>query len=233
MDRVDDGEANELIQQTRQELAQVLQIKQKLEAESLMVQLSRKNTRKQLELLTQENQQIEAESKKISSDLEHCRSSDIVMKEWLKFKHNELKFLEEAFRLQDQSNSQVTPIKEQNLKGSTLTDSSSLINKEEFNASIFEQKVQTSMCKIESSVFSSKNPNNQSILENISGTLVSSNENLYQRLENIEHDMGKLEKTINKKIAERKLIENDKMGYNSNIMTFSVFIVILVVVLML
>ena len=89
------------------------------------------------------------------------------------------------------------------------------------------------MCKIESSVFSSKNPNNQSILENISGTLVSSNENLYQRLENIEHDMGKLEKTINKKIAERKLIENDKMGYNSNIMTFSVFIVILVVVLML
>ena len=233
MDRVDDGEANELIQQTRQELAQVLKIKQKLEAESLMVQLSRKNTRKQLELLTQENQQIEAESKKISSDLEHCRSSDIVMKEWLKFKHNELKFLEEAFRLQDQSNSQVTPIKEQNLKGSTLTDSSSLINKEEFNASIFEQKVQTSMCKIESSVFSSKNPNNQSILENISGTLVSSNDNLYQRLENIEHDMGKLEKTINKKIAERKLIENDKMGYNSNIMTFSVFIVILVVVLML
>ena len=233
MDRVDDGEANELIQQTRQELAQVLQIKQKLEAESLMVQLSRKNTRKQLELLTQENQQIEAESKKISSDLEHCRSSDIVMKELLKFKHNELKFLEEAFRLQDHSNSQVTPIKEQNLKGSTLTDSSSLINKEEFNASIFEQKVQTSMCKIESSVFSSKNPNNQSILENISGTLVSSNDNLYQRLENIEHDMGKLEKTINKKIAERKLIENDKMGYNSNIMTFSVFIVILVVVLML
>ena len=151
----------------------------------------------------------------------------------MKFKHNELKFLEEAFRLQDQSNSQVTPIKEQNLKGSTLTDSSSLINKEEFNASIFEQKVQTSMCKIESSVFSSKNPNNQSILENISGTLVSSNDNLYQRLENIEHDMGKLEKTINKKIAERKLIENDKMGYNSNIMTFSVFIVILVVVLML